>query len=313
MQDYGVSVIDSNYVAPESAACFLIQENSKAVFIENNTNFAHSILMQKLEENNIKPEDVEYIIVTHSHLDHAGGTTYLMQKCKNAKLVAHPKAAHLLKNPTKLIAGAKQIYGEDKYIELYGKDVLAAPEDRVYVPEDGETLKFYDREFKFIYTKGHSTDHFCIYDSKSNGVFTGDSFGVSYPEMRTDKPFIFPTTAPMDFDPEEAIISMNKIVGTGASRIYLTHFGIWDNPELGRELLMKEIESSKRIIEEVKNSSIPKEKMEEFCIEKSLEHIKNKFKEHNVVMNDRLEKRLFIDSLLNGKGIYAKMNLDLEK
>ena len=308
MKEFGIKIIDCQYVTKQVAASFLIREKNKAVFIETNTNFANPILLKELEKEKIHTHDVEYIIITHSHLDHSGGTHLLLQQCPNAKLIAHPKAAKLMIEPSKLIMGVKRVYGEETFLKLYGNDILPIPSDRIYVPKDGEKIKFYNREFQFIYTQGHSTDHFCIYDSVSNSIFTGDSFGISYPDMRvSSQPFIYPGMAPIDFDPKESIISIDKIIDTGASKIYLTHFGVWDNPRLGKDLLFRGLEEAESILETIQELNWEKERIEKLTAQKASDYLNNQFEKHNIKMNEKLEKIIPMDASLNAQGIYVKM------
>ena len=314
MEEYGIKIIDCQYITEQVAASFLIKEKEKAVFIETNTNFAVPILLSELEKEKTTPQNVEYIIITHSHLDHAGGAGLLLQKCPNAKLIAHPKAAELMIDPTRLIIGVKRVYGEEKFLQLYGDNILPVPRDRVYIPKDGEKIKFHNREFQFIYTQGHSTDHFSIYDSVSNSVFAGDSFGISYPEMRlSSHPFIYPGMAPIDFDPAEAKISIDKIIDTGASRVYLTHFGIWDNLKLAKDLLYSGLEKAESILKEIHELDLEKEKIEEFTKEKVSYYLNSQLQKYNIEMNEKLQTIVPVDSSLSAQGIYVKMLRDKKK
>lgn len=219
-----IHTIDCHYAGLDFVACsYLIVEGDRASFIETNTTHALPFLLGKLEELKIPKENVDYIIVTHVHLDHAGGASALLGVCPNAKILAHPKTAKHLINPVRLIQSSKMVYGEENFRKLYG-EISPAPEGRVRVMSDREVLEWGKRKFTFYYTKGHANHHFCIHDSLSNSIFTGDSFGISYPHLENGKRFIFPTTTPTDFDYEEAVLSIDLIVNTRAEIAYLTHF-----------------------------------------------------------------------------------------
>ncbi|WCL51367.1 MBL fold metallo-hydrolase [Leptospira sp. GIMC2001] len=209
---------------PGVACAYLIIDEDRACFVENNTTLAVPKLLDALDQNSIPRENVDYLMITHIHLDHAGGSSALLDACPNAKLLAHPKAAKHAINPMRLIASAKQVYGEEEFTKLYG-EIHPVPEERVRVMEDNETLNWQSRQFKFVYTTGHASHHFCIYDSLSNGIFTGDSFGIAYPKIGGVGKFIYPTTTPTDFDPDQARNSLDLILNTGAAVAYLTHFG----------------------------------------------------------------------------------------
>jgi len=233
---FGITTIDCQYVYPRFAAAYLMVDQGRAVFIENNTSHAVPLLLQALKEQGLKPDCVDYVIITHVHLDHAGGSSALMKACPGARLLAHPRAARHIIDPSKLVSSAKQVYGEAIFKKLYG-EIEPISAERVQVIEDETVLSWQSRKLRFFYTRGHANHHFCIHDSVSNGVFTGDSFGIYYPDVGGKPPFVFVTTSPTDFDPDEAQKSFEKIVATGAERAYLTHFGeIRDLARVKKEL-----------------------------------------------------------------------------
>ena len=178
-------------------------EKDQAAFVDTNTTHSVPLLIEKLRTLGLSPEAVSYLIITHVHLDHAGGASALLKLCPNATLLAHPKAARHMIDPSKLVTSAKKVYGEAQFDQLYGA-IDSIPKERVQVIEDGEVIAFGTRTFQFFYTRGHANHHFCIWDSASNGVFTGDSFGLAYPALQKRGLFIFPSTSPTDFDPDEA-------------------------------------------------------------------------------------------------------------
>jgi glyoxylase-like metal-dependent hydrolase (beta-lactamase superfamily II) len=219
-----IITIDCEYVEKEIACAYLLIRNDSAIFIETNTNHAVPHLLDALSKEGLSPENVKYIICTHAHLDHSGGAGLLMQSCKNAICLLHPKAAKHLINPEVLIKSSISVYGEENYKNLYG-EIIPIPKDRVQIPEDGQTVNWQGTELKFFYTKGHANHHFCIYEKDQNTVFTGDSYGLSYPFLQKKGTFLIPATTPNDFDAVEAIKSIRMIHATGADSAHLTHFG----------------------------------------------------------------------------------------
>lgn len=219
--------IDSGYLgAPEYAATYLLRDGQRALFVETNTQAAVPQMLQTLRAEGMAPEQVEYIIITHVHLDHAGGASALMAACPNAVLLAHPRAARHVIDPSKLVASATQVYGAERFRQLYGV-IEPIPENRVKILEDGAQVSFGQRTLTFLHTRGHANHHFVIHDSGNNGVFTGDAFGIAYPALQKNGPYIFPSTSPTDFDPTLAQESVDKIVATGAQWVYLTHYGVY--------------------------------------------------------------------------------------
>jgi len=220
----GVSVIDSGYFSKDFAAIYIIKQNNKVAIIETGTTFSVSNVKKALEKDNLSVLDVAYIIPTHVHLDHAGGAGELMKHCPNATLIAHPRGARHLIDPTKLIAGAMAVYGEKQFKKLYGK-IIPIEADRVIEADDSFTLDFDGRELKFLDTPGHARHHFCIWDKQTKSMFTGDTFGISYRDLdHNNQVYIFPSTSPVQFDPEELIKSIHKIMEYNPQRVCLTHF-----------------------------------------------------------------------------------------
>jgi glyoxylase-like metal-dependent hydrolase (beta-lactamase superfamily II) len=220
----GISAIDTEYVRPMQDASHLIVEDGRAAFVDTGTNNSVPLLLQALQQHDLDRGDVDYVILTHIHLDHAGGAGSLMQALPNARCVVHPRGARHMANPEKLIAGTIAVYGEAKTREMYG-DILPIEEQRIVVPEDESDIDLNGRRLHFLYTEGHARHHFCIHDEKSQGIFTGDSFGISYRELDTDNgEFIFPTSTPVHFDPEEAHKSVDRIMAIEPQQLFLTHY-----------------------------------------------------------------------------------------
>lgn len=242
-----VVTIDCHYVYPERAAAFLILEGDRAAFVDNNTTLAIPHLLAALAARGYSPEQVDYAIITHVHLDHAGGTAELLRHCPNATVLAHPKAARHLIDPSRLIAGTTAVYGAETFAERYGA-IDPVPEGRVRSMEDGETIAWGNRTLTFLHTKGHASHHFCIYDSGENVIFAGDAFGLSrMSSMRPGPAFTVCTSTPPDFDPDEARISVRRILDSGAEWVYLTHFGFYNDLPVRAAQLLKSIGDLERI------------------------------------------------------------------
>ncbi|CAA6806007.1 MAG: Beta-lactamase related protein [uncultured Thiotrichaceae bacterium] len=221
----GIYCLDANYVAESVASIYLLVENQKACVIETGSSHSVPSIKQGLEAIGLGFDDVEYVIATHIHLDHAGGAGTLMQLCPNAKFIVHPRGAWHMINPEKLQAGTKAVYGEEKFAKLYG-ELIPIEEERVISADDEYRLDFHGRELLFLDTPGHAMHHFCIYDAKSEGIFTGDTFGVAYPQLSSSngETFIFATTTPVHFDPDAMLSSIDRLMTLNPKKMYLTHF-----------------------------------------------------------------------------------------
>lgn len=246
-----VTTIDCHYLKPQLAAAYLLHCGPKACFIDNNTSRALPYLLAALKQAGYTPDAVEYIIITHVHLDHAGCTGALLQHCPQAKVVAHPRAAPHLINPERLIRSAESVYGPEEFRRLFG-EIVPVPEEKIIIPQDGDILRCGDNELQFIYTRGHANHHFAILDRTTKSVFTGDTFGIAYPQLQHGStPFVFPSTSPTDFDAAEALQSYQKILTCGAQRAYLTHFGVLEDIQRACAMLVSYTEFAAKLLQQL--------------------------------------------------------------
>jgi glyoxylase-like metal-dependent hydrolase (beta-lactamase superfamily II) len=219
------------------AASYLILDQGRAAFVDTGTGHAVPLLLAALAREGIGVQAVDYVIVTHVHLDHAGGAGGLMARLPNARLVVHPRGARHMIDPAKLIAGATAVYGEQRMQSHFGA-ILPIAAERVVEAPDGFEAQLGGRRLTCLDTPGHARHHLCVHDREAGDLYTGDAFGLSYRHFDTAAgPFIFPTTTPVQLDPEAMHSSIDRLMGLGARRIHLTHFGaIPAAPRLAAEL-----------------------------------------------------------------------------
>lgn len=234
---FGITAIDTEYVRPLLDASHLIVDAGRAAFVDTGTNHSVPLLLDALVQKGVDVAQVDYVFLTHVHLDHAGGAGELMHRLPRAQAVLHPRGAPHMIDPEKLVKGSIAVYGEEAFRGMYG-DIRPIPAERVRVAEDEETFRLGERELTCLHTEGHARHHYCLWDPTSRGVFTGDSFGISYRDFDTENgPFIFPTTTPVHFDPEEAHKAIDRIMALAPERAYLTHYSeVRDLPRLARDL-----------------------------------------------------------------------------
>lgn len=219
-----IYVVDAKYITDDIAAIYLVVQDGQIAIIETGTSLSAPAVMQAISELGLAAEHVAYVIPTHVHLDHAGGAGELMSRCPNAKLIVHPFGAKHLINPDKLVAGTIAVYGEEKFRRFYG-ELKPVDESRVIEAPDGFELDMNGRRLLFLDTPGHARHHFCVYDEVSRGIFTGDTFGLSYPQLATEQgPFILATTTPVQFDPDAMHASLDRLLALKPERVYLTHY-----------------------------------------------------------------------------------------
>jgi len=236
--EHGILAIDSGQVRRRMAACYLLETDAAVAVVETGNNRSTGRILAVLAHRGRRLEEVSHVIVTHVHLDHAGGTGTLMRELPNATLVVHPRGARHMIDPSRLEASARAVYGDEEYEKQHGT-LIGVPEERILVMEDGGDLKVGRRALHFMDTPGHARHHFCVWDETSRGWFTGDTFGISYRELdAAGGPFIFPTTTPIQFDPPALIKSIGRLMEREPENMYLTHFGrVRDLPRLADDLV----------------------------------------------------------------------------
>ncbi|UCH52472.1 MAG: MBL fold metallo-hydrolase, partial [Pseudomonadota bacterium] len=222
--DHGISCLDADYLRPGLAAFYLLVERGQAAFIDTGTALSLPTAHAALRARGLTPADVAYVIPTHVHLDHAGGAGAMMRSFPKATLIAHPRGARHLIDPSKLMAGVTAVYGAEAAAKHFG-EIVPIPEARVVEAPDNFTLDFNGRVLRFLDTPGHARHHFCVWDERSRAIFAGDTFGISYREFDTERgAFIFPTTTPVQFEPEPLCGSIDRLVDLQPKQIFLTHF-----------------------------------------------------------------------------------------
>ncbi len=238
--DHDISAIDADLIRHGMASIHLVRAGDQAALVDCGTGHSLPNVQAALAQKGIAPEALRYIILTHVHLDHASGAGAMMRAFSNAQLVVHPRGARHMIDPSKLIAGATAVYGEQAMADMYG-DILPVDAARVIETHDGFVLDFNGRPLEFIDTPGHARHHHCIWDARSQGWFTGDTFGLAYPECTVDgRAFIFPTSSPVQFEPAAMQASVERMLARDPQAMYLTHYGkVTGVPALGRALLAR--------------------------------------------------------------------------
>ena len=239
VQDFraGVSAIDCDYVRPRLAASHLLIDNGRAAFVDTGTARSLPNLLAALDAKGIDRAAVDWVLTTHVHLDHAGGAGALMRALPNARCAVHPRGARHLIDPAKLIAGSMAVYGEERYRALYD-EIVPIDAGRVFVADDGARIMLGGRELELIHTPGHALHHYCVVDAAHELIFSGDTFGISYRDFDVDgRAFVFPTTTPVQFDPEALCKSVDRLMAYRPRSIFLTHYAeVTDLERLAREL-----------------------------------------------------------------------------
>lgn len=240
---HGVSAIDSGYVRHQHAAIHFVVEQGRVAIVDTGTNDSLARVRAALEAMDLNDDSVDFVILTHVHLDHAGGAGAMMQAFPNARLVVHPRGARHMADPSKLIAGAAAVYGPSEVRRLYG-EIVPVDAARIIEAPHETIIRLADRELFCLDTPGHARHHICIVDRGSNAIFSGDTFGLSYRELDTDgRQFVFPTTTPVQFDPDALHRSIDLLMSYKPRVMYLTHFSELRDVEQHAETLHRLVDA----------------------------------------------------------------------
>ncbi|MCR6663343.1 MAG: MBL fold metallo-hydrolase [Luteimonas sp.] len=222
----GITLIDTGYIRPGLCAAYLLVENGRAALVDCGTATCADRVLAALDDAGVARDAVDWLMVTHVHLDHAGAAGPLMRALPNARLVVHPRGAQHMIDPTKLIAGARVVYG-DAMFERDHAGMLPVDETRVVIADDGHVVDLAGRELLCIDTPGHARHHYSVWDVRTRSWFAGDAFGLSYREFDNGNgAFIVPTTSPVQFDPDEMKDSIRKLAARGPAAIHVAHYGV---------------------------------------------------------------------------------------
>jgi glyoxylase-like metal-dependent hydrolase (beta-lactamase superfamily II) len=203
-------------------ASYVLRGKKATAIIETGPTCSIPNLLSGLDEIGVKNDDVNYIIISHIHIDHGGGAGTLMQHLPNAKLVVHPRGAPHIIHPEKLWEQSLQVLGE--VATAYGK-IEPAPENRVITPPDGTIFDLGGSvQVKVLETLGHASHHLAYFDLDSRGIFQGDAAGIYFPQLNATIP-----TAPAPFHLEMTLASLEKLAQLQPKWLYYTHYGPVDN------------------------------------------------------------------------------------
>ena len=238
-RDYGngIYAFDAGYVRPILAAIHAVVEAGRVALIDTGTNDSVPNALEALGKLGLTPAAVDYVMLTHIHLDHAGGAGHMMATFPNARLVVHSRGARHMAEPARLVAGVTAVYGEDYVRRMYG-DIVPVSAERIVEAGDGRVVSLAGRDLLCLDTPGHARHHICIVDRKTRGIFSGDMFGLSYREHDVEgRPFIFPTTTPTQFEPAAMHASIDRLLSFRPEAMYLTHYSrVGDAERLGADL-----------------------------------------------------------------------------
>lgn len=248
---HGITVVDTGFVRPQFDAAYLVVEEGRAAVIDTGTNAAVPRILAAIAARGLAPADVEWVIPTHIHLDHAGGAGLLMRHLPRARLLVHARGARHMVDPSLLLAGVRAVYGEEVVARDYG-ELVPVGADRVVAAEDGQVVHLAKRPLRLLDTPGHARHHLCIWDEASRGCFTGDTLGISYREFHNPRwHYALPSSSPVQYDPVALRDSVARVRALRPSALYITHYGAVGHVEAQADMVLRQSDAMAALTREL--------------------------------------------------------------
>jgi glyoxylase-like metal-dependent hydrolase (beta-lactamase superfamily II) len=234
----GITAIDTFFGGRERYTAAYLLRADRPTLVETGPSTSVEPVVAGLAKLGLAANDLANIVVTHIHLDHAGGVGRLSQRFPGASVYVHERGAPHLADPARLVASAARLYGEDQMRSLFGP-VEPVPADRINALSDGDRVDLGGRELLVDFTPGHASHQVALTDSATGAVFTGDALGVHVPDL----PVLRPATPPPDVDVEAGVESIERIRGRARSVLLFAHFGPIDEIDRVCDLAIERLRS----------------------------------------------------------------------
>jgi glyoxylase-like metal-dependent hydrolase (beta-lactamase superfamily II) len=215
-----ITGIDTRMARKSTITSAYLLHGEEPALVETGPTTSEEAVASGLDSMGLGPDDLAHIVLTHIHLDHAGGVGRLAGRFPRATVWVHDRGAPHLADPERLVASATRVYGEERLRRLFGP-VDPTPSDRIRAVGEGVTIPLGDRSLEVLYTPGHASHHVALVDSLSGAVFTGDALGIHLPDDRV----LRPATPPPDIDVELGLESIDRIRRRARSVLLFSHFG----------------------------------------------------------------------------------------
>jgi len=238
-----IYLIDNQlYSIPKWGSVYLINEEKKALIDTGPTTSSNAVL-EGIRRVGVSPEDIDYLIVTHIHLDHAGGVGTLLKDMPRARVVVHHKGARHLVNPVRLVDSVRETQGE-KIMRLLG-EVVPVETERVMPVSGDDVIELGELQaLRFIDAPGHASHELCIYESRHRGLFSGDAVAISVAENK----ILLPVTPPPSFNLEAYLDTLARLMALKASALYFAHFGVVNKVQENLQLAMDKLQFWDKIV-----------------------------------------------------------------
>ncbi len=263
----GLDYIDVDFLGkPGLIATGVLHGAAGVALVDPGPTTTLETLVRKLEHKGMALGDVQAILLTHIHLDHAGATGVMIERCPHARVFVHAKGAPHMADPSGLLASATRLYRDDMQ-RLWG-EVRAVPADRLHVLNERDSLEIVGHQVESSWTPGHASHHVSYFLPAARLAFVGDTAGMRRPTGR----IVLPPTPPPDIDLEAWRASTERILAWDPDLLFLTHFGPYPSPRVHFQDLWRRLEAwSERVRAQLASSGTDAEHAEAFAQEVTAE------------------------------------------
>lgn len=240
----GITAIDTFMGGRARYTAGYLLDAAEPALVETGPGTSVEPVTDALEHLGIASEELAHIVLTHIHLDHAGGAGSLSTRFPRAAIWVHERGAPHLAEPSRLVASTARVWGEREMQELFGP-VDAMASDRLHPLEDGDVIGLGNRDLDVLDTPGHASHHVALVDSRTGAVFTGDALGIHVPDL----PVLRPATPPPEFDLERYVASIERIRAAARSILLFAHFGPLSDVDATCDLAIRRVRDWAGVVE----------------------------------------------------------------
>jgi glyoxylase-like metal-dependent hydrolase (beta-lactamase superfamily II) len=241
----GITAIDTFMGGRERYTAAYLLDAAEPTLVETGPGTSVEPVTRALTQLGVAAAELANVVVTHIHLDHAGGVGALSERFPRATIWVHERGAKHLADPTKLVASATQAWGEREMAEFF-LPVQPVDPPRLRSLADGDTIPMGDRTLAVMDTPGHASHHVALVDDRTGAIFTGDALGIHVPDL----PVLRPATPPPDFDLERYVASIDRIRDASRSVLLFAHFGPLHDVDTTCDLAIRRVRDWARLVEE---------------------------------------------------------------
>ena len=217
----GIHQIDTEALGnPRLIASYLIQGSERSALIDPGFPSSLPTVLARLEELEFDVKKLDYIIATHTHIDHAGAIGELARLAPGSQVVVHSRGSYYLRNPAKIAGGGKSVFSPE--ISNRFGEVEGVERSRIIPVSDGDTVDLGKEKLTVFYSPGHSTDHISLYEKESSAVITGDTFCLHYPELAD---VLIPAGSPPIYQTNLILAELKRLSELDIKTVLTPHFG----------------------------------------------------------------------------------------